>query len=232
LAARAITKLLPEFKSSNEPSVRRRATLMEGVARRLELVGKPLEMEGTLLDGSEFDWDAYRGKVVLVDFFANWCEVCRAEVPNILQHHRAYRDKGFEIVGVSLDDQPALAEAYRKQTGFQFPTLFSRASDAADWDNPLAIKYGITTLPRAILVDQNGVVVDTIARGQRLSQRLRELLGAPGASINSSGRVGDLDQEPTGELGAESSIVPTAFEEEGDAQESTEESPAPIVPED
>lgn len=230
LASRAINELLPAFRTAAEPSVQRRAPLMEGVVRRLDLVGKPLEIEGTLLDGSEFDWKSYRGKVVLVDFFANWCEVCRAEVPNILQNYRAYHDKGFEVVGVSLDEQRGLAEMYRKQTGFQFPTLFSQDPRAMDWKSPLALKFGITSLPRAILVDQDGNVVDTVARGQRLGQHLRDLLGPAGAPAEGARRVGDLDEEPAGGLESRSEVVPAAFEQEGKLQLSSEQSPAPAEP--
>ncbi len=209
LAAQAVNALLPAFRDSTEPSVERRTPIMEGIAHRLNLVGKPFELEGTLLDGAEFDWSGYRGKVVLVDFFANWCGVCREEVPIILQAYRAYRDKGFEVVGVSLDEKPALAEAYRQETGFDFPTLFSSDPRAMEWKHPMATKYGVTSLPRAILVDQLGNVVDTIARGPRLIQHLRELLGPPSTGL---GGLGDLNAEPPGESDDRSAVAPAAFE--------------------
>jgi thiol-disulfide isomerase/thioredoxin len=221
LARDAVTSLLPAFQNATEPVLQRRAPLMEGVARRLDIIGKPLELEGTLLDGAEFDWASYRGKVVLVDFFANWCEVCREEVPTILHAYRAYKDKGFEVVGVSLDRSPALADAYRRQTGFQFPTLFSADPRALEWNNPLAVKYGITALPRAILVDQEGNVVETIARGPRLGQYLRELLG-PAAGAPLGGRVGATSDGPAEESDEESGLVPVGFEE----QRAAEEAPA------
>ncbi len=217
LAASAVTALLPAFKSSSEPSVQRRTPLMEGIVRRLDLVGKPFELEGDLLDGSEFDWDSYRGKVVLVDFFANWCGVCREEVPIILQCYQAYHDKGFEVVGVSLDKQAQLAEAYRQETGFEFPVLFSSDPRAMEWNSPLATKYGVTSLPRAILVDQQGNVVDTIARGERLLQNLQKLLGAPAGGL--------------GEASEDSGVVPASFNESADENDAAENSAAPAVPE-
>jgi len=240
LAATAIKELLPAFRSSTEPMLQRQTPIMEGIVRRLELVGKPLELEGTLLDGTEFDLGAYRGKVVLVDFFANWCGVCREEVPTILQAYRAYKDKGFEVVGVSVDKQPQLAEMYRKETGFQFPTLFSNDPRAMEWKNPNAVKYGVISLPRAILVDQNGIVVETVARGERLFQRLHELLGPAGGTIG--GGVGQSEEPASDEDG---SVVPTSFKSpiqvKGGAGESaapsaeteaseTGESPAPTSP--
>jgi thiol-disulfide isomerase/thioredoxin len=210
LAANAIKTLLPEFKNSSEPSIQQLVPDMEGMVRRLELVGKPLELEGTLLDGSQFDWASYRGKVVLVDFFANWCGVCREEAPNIVQAYRAYKDKGFEVVGVSVDEQPQLAEKYRKETGFQFPTLFNHDPRAMAWNSPNVVRYGLTSLPRAILVDQNGIVVDTVARGERLIQHLHKLLGPPGRSF---GGVGQLDEESAGDTSGQSEVAPASFDE-------------------
>jgi thiol-disulfide isomerase/thioredoxin len=230
LAKRAVTELIPLFQNSTEPMIQRRTPVMEGIVRRLDVIGKPLELEGKLLDGTEFDWESYRGKVVLVDFFANWCGVCREEVPTILQAYRAYHDKGFEVVGVSLDRQAQLAEQYRKQTGFNFPTLFSDDPRAMEWKSPLAEKYGVTSLPRAILIDQNGNVVDTVARGERLIQNLRDLLGPAGGAVGR--RVGALDLQPDTEKGEQTGVVQTSFDDSVDLQQSAEQDAAPVVPED
>jgi thiol-disulfide isomerase/thioredoxin len=229
LAAQAVSALLPAFKGSSEPSLQRRTPVMEGLVRRLDLVGKPLELEGTLLDGSEFDWGEYRGKVVLVDFFANWCGVCREEVPVVMECYRAYRDKGFEVVGVSLDKHPQLANMYRKETGFDFPTLFSAEPRAMEWKSPMAVKYGVTSLPRAILVDQQGNVVDTVARGPRLLNNLQKLLGPPSAAIG--GAAPEIGEGPSGELDGQSGVVPAAFEEQASPESEVGETSAPAVPE-
>ncbi|HVT29128.1 MAG TPA: TlpA disulfide reductase family protein [Lacipirellulaceae bacterium] len=177
LLGTAMTQLLPLAQKSRDPAVNQMAADFEGIQRRLNLPGKPLELEGTLLDGAKLDWSAYRGKVVLVDFFASFCQPCREEVPNILENYRAYHDKGFDVVGVNLDTDPHLAHEYMDQTGFHFPTIFGDNPRARGWDLPIARKYGVMSIPRVILVDQRGNVVSTMARGERLGQLLEQLLG-------------------------------------------------------
>lgn len=212
LAVKAINELLPVLRSTNQPTVQRMVPLLEGIVRRLSLVGNPIELEGTLLDGQQLDWDLYRGKVVLVDFFASWCGPCRAEVPNVLQNYRAYADKGFEVLGICLDDQRDLAESYRQQTGFDFPTLFSDDPNATGWNQAMARKYGITSIPRAILVDRDGNVVNLNARGPELADLLRELLGRPAVSADSSqGETSAAAAAPSGDLAPEvADVVPAS----------------------
>ena len=83
-----------------------------------------LELSGKFLDGNELDWASYRGKVVLVDYWATWCGPCRAEVPNVLENYLKYHDKGFDVIGISLDDKRSDAEDYVKQTNIPWPSLF------------------------------------------------------------------------------------------------------------
>src|SRR4051812_48028008 len=175
--AKAVEEITPLAREAKDAELNRIVPIYEGIQRRLTLIGKPLEVEGNLLGGSKIDWASYRGKVVLVDFFASFCDNCRVEVPNVLANYRAYHSKGFDVVGVNLDTNPRMCKLYMDQTGFNFPTIIGDAPNAAGWDLPLARKYGITRIPRVILVDKDGKVVSTMARGERLGELLAQLLG-------------------------------------------------------
>ncbi|MCA9219743.1 MAG: TlpA family protein disulfide reductase, partial [Planctomycetales bacterium] len=80
--------------------------------KRLGLLGKPFAVTGTTMSGEPLDTASLEGKVVLVDFWATWCGPCRAEFPNMKEAYAKYKDKGFEIIGVNLDDTKQQAAAY------------------------------------------------------------------------------------------------------------------------
>jgi thiol-disulfide isomerase/thioredoxin len=193
LAMQTLNEIAPLYRESKDPAVARLVPMAEGLARRLNLPGNPIEVSGTLLDGSEIDWASYRGKVVLIDFWATWCGPCRAELPNVLENYRAYHDKGFEVVGISLDTDRAAVEQFLQDSGIEWPTLFtekvetvSDQQESGNWTNPMAERYAITGIPRAILVDQKGNVVSMNARGRELRSLLQKLLGEPTAAQSSA----------------------------------------------
>lgn len=147
---------------------------MLGAARRIDLPGNTIKLEGKLVDGSEFDWKAYRGKVVLVDFWATWCGPCIQELPNVKKHYTMYHDKGFDVVGISLDSDRGRLEEFLSKNELPWKTLFQ---DGGGWDHPIASYYGVTAIPTVILVDKKGKVVSLNARGPELGRQLEELLG-------------------------------------------------------
>ena len=104
LAVQAYRDMGDILSKSTDPKVTKLTDRFAGVIRRLTLPGHPIELKGTLVGGKPFDQDSLKGKVVLVDFWATWCGPCRAELPNVVKNYKKYHDKGFEVVGISLDD--------------------------------------------------------------------------------------------------------------------------------
>jgi thiol-disulfide isomerase/thioredoxin len=158
-------------KNKNE-QIAAQGQQMEGAARRLDLVGNPIEITGTQLDGKKFDWAQYRGKVVLIDFWATWCGPCIAELPNVKKNYDLYHKRGFDVVGISLDDDRDALLEFVKKEGNPWVNLNDGASG-----NPAAKLYGINSIPTVILVDKEGKVVSIRARGAELGNLLAKLLG-------------------------------------------------------
>lgn len=176
-----LEKAMPLLAKSDDDEVKEALATagFEGMLRRLKLPGNQIEITGELLSGGKVDWESYRGKVVLVDFWATWCGPCRAEVPNILAMYEAYHDKGFDVLGVSLDETPEAAKKYKAEMKLPWDSLFPTSEDERGWSNPLARHYGIGGIPTAILVDKDGKVVHMNARGENLPAELKRLLGDP-----------------------------------------------------
>lgn len=143
--------------------------------KKSDLVGQHLELEGANVDGLPFDWAGYRGKVVLVDFWATWCGPCRAELPNLKRCYETYHERGFEVVAISLDQDLDTLKNFLAEEQITWTNLFD--SNSAGWDNPLATRYGVKAIPTCLLVDRQGKVISAAARGAELDRLLAELLG-------------------------------------------------------
>ena len=177
VGAELYTRLADAMEKSDDQRLVERAEKIRGSARRLKLPGSFMKVTGTTADGEDFNWASYRGKVVLVDFWASWCGPCRREIPNMKNQLAKYGKKGFDIVGVNLDTTKAAYQEYVEQHEITWTNLMSDKEEERGWDNPLAAHYGVSGIPTAILVDQRGIVVSMLARGPRLNMLLEGLLG-------------------------------------------------------
>ncbi len=139
---------------------------------------KAFAFHATTLDGKTINFpDDYKGKVVLLDFWATWCGPCRAELPKVVSAYNQYHDKGFEIVSVSLDrpgQGPALLQ-FVKDNNMTWPQIY----DGHYWKAAIAVQYGVHAIPCPVLVDGDTgkiIAADTGALGHNLTHALETAL--------------------------------------------------------
>jgi peroxiredoxin len=125
-----------------------------------DLAGKPLSVAN------------HKGKVVLVDFWATWCGPCVAELPNVLKAYEKHHDKGFEIIGISLDQDETKLNNFIKQKNMTWQHFF----DGKGWGNKLAAKYGVSSIPATYLLDGEGKIIGKNLRGEALEAAVAKAL--------------------------------------------------------
>jgi thiol-disulfide isomerase/thioredoxin len=176
LAVRVYRELGTLLADTKDEKFSAAAATMLGAARRLDLVGKPFLLEGSTVAGKRFDWRKYRGKVVLIDFFATWCGPCREEIPNIARCYKSYRKRGFDVIGISIDRNRKEIEDYLEKEKHPWTILLDR-NEVHGTDKSMATYYGIFVIPQMILVGKDGKVLALNVRGEQLGRKLEELLG-------------------------------------------------------
>jgi peroxiredoxin len=147
--------------------------------------GDPAKVRAALVEGTKFpDFSVedvkgnplsiagYKGKVVLIDFWATWDGPCKVELPNVLKTYEKYHDKGLEIIGISLDQDKGALTAFIKQNEMTWPQYF----DGQVWANKLAVKYGVETIPATYLLDGEGNIIGKDLRGAALDQAVTKAL--------------------------------------------------------
>jgi thiol-disulfide isomerase/thioredoxin len=161
--------LLQEIASSTAPDeVKDQAT---GELKRLDAVGKPVDLQFTAVDGREVDLAKLKGKVVLIDFWATWCTPCVGEIPHVKEAYDKLHSQGFEIVGISLDKEKDSLTRFVGEHKMEWPQFF----DGLYWQNKFARQFGIESIPAMWLLDKKGVLRDVNARAD-LSGKVTKLL--------------------------------------------------------
>jgi thiol-disulfide isomerase/thioredoxin len=143
----------------------------EGARTRLTAIGRSIPLSGKLINGGAFDLARLKGKVVVVQYWATWCEPCKADMPLLEKLRGKFKDE-FEVVGVNLDNDKQEMLAFLRENDPRWPQLFEEGG----LESRFAVEMGIQTLPTMILIDKQGRVVDRNIRAQSLEGEVIKLL--------------------------------------------------------
>lgn len=174
-----LTQLKKDFPDTKPAAVVDR--IMEGmekqkaskeVQRKLAVGSKFPDFDEKDLAGKPLSIARFKGKVVLVDFWATWCGPCIGELPNVLKTYETYHGKGFEIVGISLDSDRAKLDSFIADRKMTWPQYY----DGKGWQNKLAGVYGVNSIPATYLLDGEGKIIAKNLRGEALEEAVAKAL--------------------------------------------------------
>jgi thiol-disulfide isomerase/thioredoxin len=142
-----------------------------GALRRLKAVGKPLNLSGTTIDGQKISLQQFKGKPVLVHYWATWCEPCKVDIARIRELQEKYQ-RDIVVVGIALDEDKSALQQFLAKKPLNWPQLF----EPGGLDGRLAEDLGVLTLPTMLLIDKEGIVVERNILVTDLENKLKEVV--------------------------------------------------------
>jgi peroxiredoxin len=157
----------PKMKKSSEDMIARLGTM-----KKLKIGAEVIEFKTVDIAGKAISPSDYRGKVVLLDFWATWCAPCRAEMPNVKKVYSAYHDKGFDIIGISMDNNRQALDSYLEEQGMKWRQIY----DGKGWQAEIGQLFAVSSIPTTYLVDRQGKIRHKNLRGSELEKAVEELI--------------------------------------------------------
>ncbi|EHQ25235.1 TlpA disulfide reductase family protein [Mucilaginibacter paludis] len=168
--AKMYNLLSPRIKSSSEG---KRVAERLAILKRSAIGEKMMNFTQKDTSGNPVNFSAFKGKYVLVDFWASWCYPCREEIPNVIHAYNTYKDHNFTVVSISLDENDK--RWLNAIAAHKMP--WTQLSNLKGWDDELPVYYGIKGIPYTLLVDPQGNIIAKDLRGVTLTNKLKELFG-------------------------------------------------------
>ena len=167
---RAVGDVAPsQLKQMTEMSLQRIPIL-----KKLKIGNPAIPIDAATTVGDRITPESFKGRVLLIDFWASWCKPCRQEMPTVKSVYKEFHDKGFEILGVSLDQSESSFKGYIEEQGITWPQIF----DGGGWKSSVGKQYGVNSIPATFLIDRSGTIRYRDLRGDKLREAVRELIEA------------------------------------------------------
>ncbi len=169
-----VEKLLEKRKNKNENVFSKLVDVNKQLLKGAEVGNQAPEFSGPTPEGDTLSLKEAMGKITLIDFWASWCRPCRVENPNVVRVHNQFKDKGFNIISISLDRPNQRAQWLKAIEDDKMD--WYHISNLNYWDDPIAREYGVRSIPATFIIDENGKIVAKNVRGGALAQKVAELL--------------------------------------------------------
>lgn len=189
-AGRLMARAIRSGRFSKDDKVKWRTWVLENIPETAEgykliiarsqlrnAIGSDFKFSGQDINGNLVNSDDLKGKVVLLEYWAFWCGICLAEIPELKELNKQYYDKGLRVIGIFNDDKFDMLKEYVNEKNITWPQLVDLNPTEVSIMHPLAKKYGIKSLPRYILIGPDGKLIKVGHRVKALEKPIEELLG-------------------------------------------------------